>query len=163
MANTEYAKSSHGVTKFFEFVALLLAWVFFYLYQDELIIIGKNRPQNYEDWDAVFFFVHLIGWLMVILFFIIFTCGLERILGFSKCWWFLAMFFHFCLAIGCVVAAGYWAKYVYDEQDKGLRGLKFLKPKAWNYILVADINGFIAFLFLMIDTFLSYRQLKARV
>ena len=70
-------------------VSLLLAWVFFYLFVDELPRLGKNRPQDYEDWYAFFFFVHLIGWLMIILFFIIFTCGLERILGFAKCWWFL--------------------------------------------------------------------------
>ena len=61
-------------------VTLLLAWVFFYEFT------GETEPKYYEKWSAFFFFVHLFGWLIIILLFNVFAFELNESLGGEKCW-----------------------------------------------------------------------------
>lgn len=150
MANESYAKSSSGILKGLEFVTLLLAWVFFYEFT------GEAEPEHYEDWYAFFFFTHLIGWIGTVLVFVLFVFGLHDKAGTAKCWYTVALVFHFVLGVCCIVGAGYWAKWANDNDG----AFKFFFEKRWNYLVAAVASSVVSFLLLIGDAFKSLKQVQ---
>lgn len=145
--NQGYAKSRHGILKIVEFIVLMLAWIFFYESS------GEVAPKHYGDWGKFFFFTHLFGWIAVTLLFVIFFLSLDNSLGSTKCWNIAGLVLHFGFAVCCIVSSGYWAKQA-DDTHKLLRG------EWWDYLVVAVICGFISFVVLAFDAFLSFKQVR---
>ncbi|KXJ24227.1 uncharacterized protein LOC110248790 [Exaiptasia diaphana] len=135
--NESYAKSQKGLLKIFVIITTCIAFAIV------VDMLGGHRSAN----DRVDFFIsiHIAGFVIAIIIFLVYLISLENTLGSARCWLYLNLAASLILGILCIVASGLLCEYANKNTEK---------------LIAAIVFGFLSGVLFLIDALIHFKEVR---
>ncbi|XP_029195080.2 uncharacterized protein LOC114960804 isoform X2 [Acropora millepora] len=151
--NTEYVKSTEGILKFMEIIAIFAAFSCLGDFDRDVTIWGNRYQVRYNIFMGAF----IMGWIIVLFVFCVFLFSLESRIMIESNWNQVLFLFSLLFAVLFLVTSGVMADFLFNLYDRGWHKLQ-PNRKYTDVLTVSVFFGFLSGVLLVVDCFLAFRK-----